>query len=182
NILICHDNPYSFILSEHPISLMQVPDAKDVAIELNSLSKCANMAGWRLGMLVGSEDRINEILRFKSNMDSGMFLGIQMAAIKALYLGQEWYNQLNEIYRKRREKVYEILNVLGGKYQKDQSGLFVWAEVPQNYKNGYEVTDDVLDKARVFITPGGIFGSAGDPYIRISLCANDDILDEALQR
>ncbi len=182
NILICHDNPYSFILSEHPISLMQVPDAKDVAIELNSLSKCANMAGWRLGMLVGSEDRINEILRFKSNMDSGMFLGIQMAAIKALYLGQEWYSQLNEIYRKRREKVYEILNVLGGKYQKDQSGLFVWAEVPQNYKNGYEVTDDVLDKARVFITPGGIFGSAGDPYIRISLCANDDILDEALQR
>ncbi|MFU1855920.1 pyridoxal phosphate-dependent aminotransferase [Sphingobacterium sp. NGMCC 1.201703] len=182
NILICHDNPYSFILTDKPRSIMSVEGAKEVAIELNSLSKSSNMAGWRVGALVGSEERINQVLRFKSNMDSGMFLPVQLAAAKALQLEASWYQELNKIYADRRQKVYEIMNLLGCSYQKDQVGLFVWAQIPDSYADGYALSDAVLDKARVFITPGGIFGDRGNQYIRISLCATVEVLEESIQR
>ena len=182
NILICHDNPYSFILTDKPRSIMSVEGAKEVAIELNSLSKSSNMAGWRVGALVGSEERINQVLRFKSNMDSGMFLPVQLAAAKALQLQDSWYQDLNKIYADRRHKVYEIMNLLGCSYQKDQVGLFVWAQIPNSYKDGYALSDAVLDKARVFITPGGIFGDGGNQYIRISLCATVEVLEASIQR
>ena len=182
HILICHDNPYSFILNETPASLLSVAGAKEVVIELNSLSKSHNMAGWRVGMLCGAKERINEILRFKSNMDSGMFLPIQLAAAKALQLGKEWYDGINAIYAKRREKVFELLTVLNCDYSKNQAGMFVWAKIPQNYKNGYELSDHVLYHSNVFITPGGIFGKAGDGYIRISLCGSIEKFEEAIKR
>ncbi|GAA0886832.1 aminotransferase class I/II-fold pyridoxal phosphate-dependent enzyme [Sphingobacterium siyangense subsp. cladoniae] len=182
NILICHDNPYSFILTDTPRSIMSIPGAKDVAIELNSLSKSSNMAGWRIGVLVGAEERINQVLRFKSNMDSGMFLPVQLAAAKALQLDASWYADLNKIYAERRQQVYEIMDLLDCSYQKDQVGLFVWARIPEQYKDGYALSDAVLDKSRVFITPGGIFGDKGDQYIRISLCATVEVLKESIQR
>ena len=182
NILICHDNPYSFILNDHPLSILSVDGALDVAIELNSLSKSSNMAGWRIGMLMAREDRINEILRFKSNMDSGMFLPMQLAAAKALSLDASWYTQLNEVYRKRREKVFQIMDLLDCEYSTAQVGLFVWAKIPATYKDSYALCDRVLDDARVFVTPGGIFGDRGNAYIRISLCANEEVLDAAIER
>jgi LL-diaminopimelate aminotransferase len=182
NILIVHDNPYSFILNDHPESLLSVDGAKDVVLELNSLSKSHNMAGWRVGVLCGAAKRINEVLRFKSNMDSGMFLALQLAAAKALALGKEWHNEVNSIYRKRREKVFELLDLLGCKYSKKQVGLFVWASIPEGYKDCYEIADDVLYKSNVFITPGSIFGSAGSNYVRISLCGSLDKFDEAIKR
>ena len=182
NILICHDNPYSFILTDTPRSIMSIPGAKDVAIELNSLSKSSNMAGWRIGVLVGAEERINQVLRFKSNMDSGMFLPVQLAAAKALQLDASWYADLNKIYAERRQQVYEIMDLLNCSYQKDQVGLFVWARIPEKYKDAYALSDAVLDKSRVFITPGGIFGDKGDQYIRISLCATVEVLKESIQR
>jgi LL-diaminopimelate aminotransferase len=182
NILICHDNPYSFILNDSPESIMAVQGAKEVAIELNSLSKSSNMAGWRVGMLVANETRIGEILRFKSNMDSGMFLPLQLAAAKALSLDKSWYTQLNEEYAERRKKVFEIMDLLNCQYDLNQVGLFVWAKVPSNYKDSYELSDKILYDAKVFITPGGIFGSAGEQFIRISLCANKDTLEKAITR
>ena len=159
-ILIVHDNPYSFILNEHPMSLLNVEGAKDCVLELNSLSKSQNMAGWRVGMLCGAKDRIDEVLRFKSNMDSGMFLPLQLAAAKALGLGKDWYDSVNAVYRKRREKVFELLDLLNCVYSKEQVGMFVWAKVPATYKTGFELSDEVLYKSNVFITPGGIFGNA----------------------
>ena len=182
NILICHDNPYSFILNDSPESIMAVEGAKDVAIELNSLSKSSNMAGWRIGMLVANEARIGEILRFKSNMDSGMFLPLQLAAAKALSLDKSWYTQLNEEYAERRKKVFEIMDLLNCTYDLNQVGLFVWAKVPHNFKDSYQLSDKILYDAKVFITPGGIFGSAGEQFIRISLCANSGNLDKAITR
>lgn len=182
NILIVHDNPYSFILNDNPISILAVEGALDVAIELNSLSKSSNMAGWRVGMLVAKAERIEEILRFKSNMDSGMFLPVQMAAAKALSLDKAWYKQLNEEYIIRRQKVYEIMDLLGCTYKLDQVGLFVWAKIPSNYQNSYSLADDILYKAKVFVTPGGIFGSAGEQYIRISLCGKIETLEAAIER
>ncbi|MGJ1233648.1 MULTISPECIES: pyridoxal phosphate-dependent aminotransferase [Sphingobacterium] len=182
NILICHDNPYSFILTDTPKSIMSIPGAKDVAIELNSLSKSSNMAGWRIGVLVGAEERINQVLRFKSNMDSGMFLPVQLAAAKALQLDASWYADLNKIYAERRQQVYEIMDLLDCAYQKDQVGLFVWARIPEKYEDGYALSDAVLERSRVFITPGGIFGDKGDQYIRISLCATVEVLKESIQR
>lgn len=182
NILICHDNPYSFILNDHPASIMAIDGAKDVAIELNSLSKSSNMAGWRVGMLIANESRINEILRFKSNMDSGMFLPLQLAAAKALTLDKSWYTQLNEVYAERRKKVFAIMDLLGCTYDLHQVGLFVWAKVPDQYKDGYELSDKILYNAKVFITPGGIFGDAGNKYIRISLCAKAEMLNAAIER
>lgn len=182
HILICHDNPYSFILTDTPRSIMSVPGAKEVAIELNSLSKSSNMAGWRIGLLVGAEERINEVLRFKSNMDSGMFLPVQLAAAKALQLEESWYRDLNKVYGERRHKVYEIMDLLHCSYEKKQVGLFVWARVPETYTDGYALSDIVLSRARVFITPGGIFGDKGNSYIRISLCATVDTLEESIQR
>lgn len=182
-ILIVHDNPYSLILNKtKPLSILSIEGALDVAIELNSLSKTANMAGWRVGMLLANENRINEILRFKSNMDSGMFLPLQLAAAKALSLDSAWHEANNAIYAERREKVFEIMDLLDCKYDKDQVGLFIWGRIPAVYKNSYELTDTSLNKAQVFITPGGIFGSEGEQYIRISLCSPIETLETAILR
>lgn len=182
NILLCHDNPYSFILNEKPMSLLSVDGAKDVVIELNSLSKSHNMAGWRIGILAGAKERIEEVLRFKSNMDSGMFLPVQLAVAKALELGQDWHDDLNKIYTTRRSKVYELLNLLDCTYDHKQAGMFIWASIPNSSKDGYELSDKVLEQSNVFITPGGIFGSAGDKYIRVSLCTPVEKIDEAIVR
>jgi aspartate/methionine/tyrosine aminotransferase len=140
------------------------------------------MAGWRLGVLCAKKERIDEVLRFKSNMDSGMFLPVQLAAAKALSLGKDWYENLNIIYRRRREIVYRILDLIGCKYDKSQAGMFVWAPIPDRYKDGYELSDRILYNARVFITPGGIFGEAGNRYIRVSLCTKEEKLEEALNK
>ena len=182
DILICHDNPYSFILNDEPQSILSVEGAKDVALELNSLSKSHNMAGWRIGVLCGNEERINEVIRFKSNMDSGMFLPLQLAAAKALSLDASWYKSINDVYKKRREKAYELLNVLRCKYSNDQTGMFLWATIPLPYKNSYDFSDEILYTSNVFVTPGGIFGSAGEKYIRVSLCATEQKFEEAISR
>jgi LL-diaminopimelate aminotransferase len=182
NILIIHDNPYSFILNDNPQSLLSIEGAKDCVLELNSLSKSHNMAGWRVGMLCGAKERIEEVLRFKSNMDSGMFLPVQLAAAKALSLGKEWHDEVNTVYRKRREKVFELLQLLGCEFSKEQAGMFVWASIPAKYKDGYVLSDEVLYKSNVFITPGGIFGSAGDKYMRVSLCSPEEKFEEAIER
>lgn len=181
-ILICHDNPYSFILNEKPQSLLSIKGAKDVVVELNSLSKSSNMAGWRVGMLVGKKDRIEEVLRFKSNMDSGMYLPIQLAAAKALSLDKDWYDSINVIYKARREKVFELLDLLQCTYSKTQVGMFVWASIPANYADGFALSDKVLYDANVFITPGGIFGTGGNAFIRISLCAPVARFELAIER
>ena len=182
NLLIIHDNPYSFILNEETNSLLSVDGAKEVVIELNSLSKSHNMAGWRIGMLCAAKEKIDEVLRFKSNMDSGMFLPVQLAAATALGLGKEWYESINEIYSARRIKVFEMLDMLGCVYSKNQVGLFVWASVPENYKDGYALSDEILYNKNVFITPGGIFGTAGNNYVRVSLCGSIERFDEAIKR
>ncbi len=181
-ILLVHDNPYSFILNEKPMSLLATNGAMDVAVELNSLSKSHNMAGWRVGMLVGSKERIGEVLKFKSNMDSGMFLPLQIAAATALQLDGEWYKSVNEVYKKRQAGVFELLNLLDCRFNNDQAGMFVWASIPGGYKDGYALSDMVLHEANVFITPGGIFGSNGLGYVRVSLCATEGKIEEALQR
>ena len=181
-ILICHDNPYSFILNETPRSLLAVPGAKDIVIELNSLSKSQNMAGWRVGTLVGAKERIDEVLRFKSNMDSGMFLPVQLAAAKALSLGKDWYDSINKVYRERREWVYQLLEQLGCTFDRGQVGMFVWAKVPGDHKDGYALSDKVLYESGVFITPGGIFGTAGEGYVRVSLCSSTEKLQESIKR
>ncbi|RYD74258.1 MAG: aminotransferase class I/II-fold pyridoxal phosphate-dependent enzyme [Sphingobacteriales bacterium] len=182
SILLVHDNPYSFILNEHPISLMATTGAKDIALELNSLSKSHNMAGWRVGMLVGAAERINEVLKFKSNMDSGMFLPVQLAAAKALSLGSEWHESVNEIYKTRQVKVFELLELLNCRFEAVQAGMFVWAAIPDGVKDGYELSDLVLQKANVFITPGGIFGKNGNGYVRVSLCSPVEKIEEAIKR
>lgn len=181
-ILLIHDNPYSFILNDDPISLMASPGAMEVALELNSLSKSHNLAGWRVGMLVGKAERLQEVLRFKSNLDSGMFLPVQLAAAKALSLPKSWYDEVNVIYGRRRALAFELLNLLGCTYSTTQAGMFVWAKVPEAYKDGYTLIDEVLNKARVFITPGGIFGKQGDEFVRISLCSPEEVLKEAMGR
>jgi LL-diaminopimelate aminotransferase len=182
NIFVCHDNPYSFILNDKPMSLLSIKGAKDCVLELNSLSKSQNMAGWRVGVLCAAKERIDEVLRFKSNMDSGMFLPVQLAAAKALSLGKDWYDSVNKVYKERRAKVYELLDTLKCIYSKEQVGMFMWASIPQGYKDGYALSDDVLYNCNVFITPGGIFGSAGEKYIRISLCGSIEKFEEAIKR
>jgi len=182
NVLIVHDNPYSFILNQSPMSLLSVKGAKEVVIELNSLSKSQNMAGWRVGMLVGAKERVDEVLRFKSNMDSGMFLPVQLAAAKALALPGQWYDSVNAVYKKRREIVFELLQELNCVFDKCQAGMFVWAKIPGKYKNGFELSDRVLYNANVFITPGGIFGNEGDQYIRVSLCCKEEKIRESIER
>ncbi|RZS67032.1 pyridoxal phosphate-dependent aminotransferase [Pseudobacter ginsenosidimutans] len=182
NILICHDNPYSFILNDEPTSLLSVEGAKDCVVELNSLSKSQNMAGWRVGTLCGAKERIDEVLRFKSNMDSGMFLPLQLAAATALGLPKEWYDQVNSIYRARRTKVFELLTLLNCVYDESQAGMFVWAKIPAGYKDGFALSDEVLYNANVFITPGGIFGNAGNPYVRVSLCSSEEKLQQSIDR
>jgi len=182
NILIIHDNPYSFILNDNPMSILESDGAKDCAIELNSLSKSHNMAGWRVGMLCGAKERVDEVLRFKSNMDSGMFLPVQLAAAKALSLDKNWYDQVNSVYRKRREKVFQLLDALSCTYSRKQAGLFVWAKINDRFKDCYDCSDFILHNSYVFITPGGIFGSAGEKYVRVSLCATERKIDEAIRR
>ena len=182
DIIIIHDNPYSFILNENPVSILSVEGAKEVVIELNSLSKSHNMAGWRVGMLCASKTRIDEVLRFKSNMDSGMFLPIQLAAAKALELDESWHQQLNEVYKNRREKVFELLHLLNCRFDSSQAGMFVWAGVPDSCKDGFALSDEVLYQSNVFITPGGIFGSNGNKYVRVSLCATEEKIIESINR
>ena len=182
NILLVHDNPYSFILNEQPMSLLSVPGAMDVAVELNSLSKSHNMAGWRVGMLCGAKERINEVLKFKSNMDSGMFLPVQLAAAKALTLDGDWYKNVNEIYKKRQQKVFQLLDLVQCHFSNKQAGMFVWAAIPEKYKDGYQLSDEVLQQANVFITPGAIFGTQGNKYVRVSLCSTEQKIEEATQR
>jgi aspartate/methionine/tyrosine aminotransferase len=182
HILVVHDNPYSFILNDKPQSLLSVHGAKDVVIELNSLSKSHNMAGWRVGVLCGAKERIEEVLRFKSNMDSGMFLPVQLAAAKALSLDKDWYDSVNAVYEKRRVKARKLLQMLESNPSEEQRGMFLWAKVPSKFKDAYELSDLVLNEASVFITPGGIFGSAGDQYLRISLCAKEERFEEAIER
>ncbi len=181
-ILICNDNPYAFILNDTPLSLLAVPGAREVAIELNSMSKSHNMAGWRVGMMAGASEHLQTILRFKSNMDSGMYRPIQLAAAKALQNPPEWYKNLNSVYKERRNKVFEMLDLLDCQYTKEQVGMFVWAKIPGNYTSGFQLSDEVLHNSNVFITPGGIFGPAGEQYIRISLCSDGQLFDEAIRR
>jgi aspartate/methionine/tyrosine aminotransferase len=182
DILLVHDNPYSFILNDEPMSLLSVHGARDVAVELNSLSKSHNMAGWRIGMLVGAKERIDEVIRFKSNMDSGMFLPLQLAAARALQLEKDFHVEVNKVYKARREQVIELLQLLGCAFDEKQAGLFMWAAIPDDYESGYQLSDKVLYESNVFITPGGIFGSAGDKYIRISLCSSVEKITEAIER
>jgi LL-diaminopimelate aminotransferase len=181
HILIINDNPYSFILNDKPISILQVEGAKDIALELNSLSKTFNMAGWRVGMVLGNAAFINEILKVKSNMDSGMFYGIQKGAIEALQLSDDWFLAQNKIYEERRDLIWQLADKLGTTYNKNSTGLFVWAKIPEG-KTSEEITDAVLYDKDVFITPGTIFGSQGEGYIRFSLCVTTDIIKEAIQR
>lgn len=181
-ILLLHDNPYSFIRNEHPESLLATVEAKDVALELNSLSKSHSMAGWRIGMLAGAKERIDEVIRFKSNMDSGMFYPMQAAAAEALDLDEEWYRDLNRIYREREVIGFELLDLMGCSYAKPQSGLFVWGRLPKGAGDCFEFSDKLLYGCGVFITPGGIFGSEGNNYIRISLCSPVEVLLRAKER
>lgn len=181
NILIVNDNPYSFILNSNPQSILAVEDAKEVAIELNSLSKTFNMAGWRVGMVVGAVEIVKTILQVKSNMDSGMFLGIQKGAVEALKLSTNWFEKQDEIYTRRRAIVWKIFDALDCTYDTTIGGLFVWAKLPKG-KKSEEFTDALLYKKDVFITPGTVFGSNGEGYIRASLCVSEVILEEVLIR
>ncbi len=175
-ILVCNDNPYSTILTKHPVSIFQVDGAKEVACELNSLSKSHNMAGWRVGMMGGPPSVLQAVLKFKSNMDSGKFKAIQLAAITALSLGDDWYEGLNESYRHRQALGIQLLRTLGCTVHKPDAGMFLWARVPAPYKDGFTYSDYLLDHHQIFIPPGGIFGDAGDPYIRMSLCTPESTL------
>lgn len=181
NILIVNDNPYSFILNEKPQSILAVKGAREVAIELNSLSKTYNMAGWRVGMVVGAAQIIQAILEVKSNMDSGMFLGIQKGAVEALKLSNDWFESLNEIYLQRRKVVWKIFDALNCTYNKKIGGLFVWAKIPEGITSE-AITDKLLYEKDVFMTPGTIFGSNGEGYIRASLCVTEEVLNEVLNR
>ena len=182
NIVIVNDNPYSFILNDKPLSIFNIEGAKDIAIEMNSLSKSHNMPGWRIGMLASNPTFIQWILKVKSNIDSGQFRPMMNAAIEALKQGQEWYDDVNSTYAKRRLIAEEIMNTLGCHFDPKQSGLFLWGRIPNDAASSEALADDILYNARVFITPGFIFGSNGDRYIRISLCATEEKMNEALNR
>ena len=181
-ILLVNDNPYSFILNNDYKSLLAVPGAKETALELNSLSKSHNMAGWRIGMIAGHSDYIQTVLKVKSNMDSGMFLPMQMAAIEALKNDESWYDSVNMVYTKRRKIVEEIMDLLRCRYNKSQVGLFVWGCIPEDIPDCESYIENILMKTYVFITPGFIFGNNGERYIRISLCATEERLNEAKKR
>ncbi|MDP5157317.1 MAG: aminotransferase class I/II-fold pyridoxal phosphate-dependent enzyme [Flaviramulus sp.] len=181
NILIVNDNPYSFILNDSPKSILSVEGAKEVCLELNSLSKTFNMAGWRVGMVVGDSVHINNILKVKSNMDSGMFYGIQKGAIEALKCSKMWFATLNNVYKERRNLVWQLADALNCTYDTEATGLFVWAKLPPNVKSE-EYIDLVLKENHIFITPGTIFGTKGEGYIRFSLCASTEALGEAIVR
>ena len=182
NILIVNDNPYSFILNDKPLSICSSPEWRKNAVELNSLSKSHNMAGWRIGWLVGDAKIITDVIRFKSNMDSGMFLPLQLAAAEALALPKTWYDSVNNVYLQRQKLVFKLLDRLNCKYNPAQQGMFVWAEIPDNFETGFDLSNAVLDTARVFITPGGIFGSAGEKFVRVSLCCTEEMIEKAITR
>lgn len=181
-IVICNDNPYSFILNEQPESLLKIEGAKDVCIEMNSLSKSHNMAGWRVGMLASNPRFIEWILRVKSNIDSGMFRPVQLAAVEALGADEEWYSELNAEYAERRKIAEQIMVALGCTFDPEQVGLFLWGRVPEKLRDGEQLADLLLYDAHIFVTPGMVFGSNGNKYIRISLCAKRERMEEALQR
>lgn len=182
NILICHDNPYTFILNENPLSIMQAAGSDTHALELTSLSKNYNMAGWRVGAVAGNKFFIDTILKYKSNMDSGMFKPLQVAAVEALGLGNDWFTYLNGVYAKRKVIAIEIMEALGCIPLLNGAGMFVWAKVPNDILSSEQYADDILEKSKVFITPGSIFGSKGDRYLRISLCSNESQFNTALER
>lgn len=181
NILIVNDNPYSFVLNDNPKSILRYKDAKDVCLELNSLSKTFNMAGWRVGMLCGHYDHLSAVLKVKSNMDSGMFYGIQKGAIEALKSSNLWFVSLNSVYQQRRELIWELAKQLNCTFEKDSSGMFVWAKLPPHIKSE-EYTDLILKEHSIFIAPGTVFGSNGEGYIRFSLCADEGVIEEAIAR
>ena len=181
-IILVNDNPYSFILNDNPISILSRKGAFEVCLELNSLSKTFNMAGWRVGMLLGNKNYIKDVVKIKSNMDSGMFYGIQIGAIASLNLKKDWFKSLNEIYFKRREKVFELAKKLNTSFDKNISGLFVWAKLNEDVKSSEKFIDNILYKHKIFITPGSIFGSNGDRFIRLSLCVEEKIIEEAINR
>jgi aspartate/methionine/tyrosine aminotransferase len=181
-IVIVNDNPYSFILNDKPLSILSIPGAKDCCIEFNSMSKSHNMPGWRIGMLASNTEFVQWILKVKSNIDSGMYRAMQLAAATALQSEQDWYDGNNRNYRNRRKIAGEIMDVLGCTYDEKQVGMFLWGKIPDKYSDVEELTERILHQARVFITPGFIFGSNGKRYIRISLCCKDDKLAEALRR
>lgn len=182
NFLIVNDNPYSLILNDSPLSILSIEGASEVALELNSLSKSHNMAGWRIGWVAGNKEYVDAVLRVKSNMDSGMFLGLQQAAVEALKNGNTWFTELNAVYKKRRTAAQKVLSLLGCSYSERQSGLFVWAKAPEKVKDVEKWIDEILYGTKVFITPGFIFGDAGKRFIRISLCATEEKLLEAHDR
>ena len=181
-ILLCHDNPYNFILNEEPRSIFNIEGAKDCCLELYSLSKCFNMSGWRVGALLGDKKYVDVVMRFKSNMDSGMYRPIQEAAAVALHLDDDWFSSLNKIYKERRQIVHEIFDLLDCDYNPKSAGLFVWAKAPGYIQDVPAWADDILQEAKVFITPGFIFGSNGEKYVRIALCTNTDELKQAKHR
>ncbi len=182
SILIVNDNPYSFVLNENPMSILAVKGAEEVALELNSLSKTFNMAGWRVGMVLGNEKHIQNILKVKSNMDSGMFYGIQKGAIAALSIGDDWYHEMNSIYSMRRNLIYAIADTLGCTYKRDTAGMFVWCKLPLGSVDSKTYINDLLIQKNIFVAPGSIFGSNGEGYIRFSLCVNEEKIEQALSR
>ncbi|MCD9576865.1 pyridoxal phosphate-dependent aminotransferase [Flavobacterium soyae] len=182
NILLINDNPYSFVLNDNPMSLLQVEGAKDVALELNSLSKTFNMAGWRVGMVLGNPEIIDAVLKVKSNMDSGMFYGIQKGAVAALNCDKSWFEDQNKIYRRRRELTEKLAEKLNCKVYKEGVGLFVWAKLPEGIASAEKFIDEILYEKHIFITPGTIFGSNGEGYIRFSLCVKEEKVQEAIDR
>jgi len=181
-LLIVNDNPYSFILNREQLSILSANRAKKVAIELNSLSKSHNMAGWRVGVLAGNEKYIKTVLKVKSNMDSGMFKPIQLAAVYALNTGKSWYNSINKVYAQRREIVFDMLDTLGFSYNQNQVGMFVWAKIPEGTASDDHFTDLLLKQAGIFITPGSVFGAMGKNHVRVSLCADEKVLKSANKR
>ncbi|ADQ79670.1 aminotransferase class I and II [Paludibacter propionicigenes WB4] len=182
-IVICNDNPYSFILNENRLSILQVPGAKDICIELNSMSKSHNMPGWRMGVLASNPQFVQWVLKVKSNIDSGQFKPMQVAAVAALNNSEEWHTKMNiELYSNRRQLAEEILKTLGCTFDSKQVGMFLWGKIPAKYKDSGELADKVLYESKVFITPGFIFGDKGNRYVRLSLCANDKMLGDALER
>ncbi len=182
DILLVNDNPYAHIMNNQPLSILSIEGAKEVAMEFQSLSKAYNMAGWRVGMVCGSAEHINQVLKVKSNMDSGMFFGIQQGAIAALNESTDWFAQMNEVYSTRRKLVWQLADALNTNYQKDTAGMFVWAKLPTDATDSETFIDMLLHEQHIFIAPGTIFGSAGEGYIRFSLCVSEQRIKEALNR
>ena len=181
-IIICNDNPYSFILNEHPLSILSIPGAKEICIEMNSMSKAHNMPGWRMAMLASNAQFVQWILKVKSNIDSGQFKPMQYAAVEALSAKKEWYDNMNRVYPSRRDLAGQIMRTLGCEYDENQVGMFLWGRIPDSAESGEAIANKVLYEANVFLTPGFIFGSRGERYIRISLCCKNETLEEALKR